>query len=162
MIASPRKGGKLALFLVFLALQSAVFAQTVQERAALITSALRNREFDHALELLGGAIDAFPNNPQFRMFEGLAYMGKGDPNAALASYQAALKISPDYLPALEGAAQLEYEQGRPEAVPLLEHVLRLRPQDPTSHAMLAVLAYKKGDCASAAKHFAESGPALHS
>jgi tetratricopeptide (TPR) repeat protein len=167
MIAPSHQAGKLAFFLVFLALQSAIFAQTVQaqtvqERVVFIATALRNRDFDHALQLVENAIHAFPNNPQLRMFEGLAYMGKGDQNAALASYQAALKISPDYLPALEGAAQLEYEQGRPDAVPHLEHVLRLRPQDPTSHAMLAVLAYKKGDCASAAKHFAESGPALHS
>ena len=33
----------------------------------------------------------------------------------------------------------------------------LRPNDPTSHAMLAVLAYRRGDCAAAVPHFEQSG-----
>jgi tetratricopeptide (TPR) repeat protein len=44
----------------------------------------------------------------------------------------------------------------------LRHVLRLRPNDFTSHAMLAVLAYKKRDCAMAVQHFARSGSLLDS
>ena len=96
------------------------------------------------------------------MLKGLAYAGKGDQKDALASYQSALKNSPDYLPALEGAAQLEYDAGSASAVRLLQHVLRLQPSDPTSHAMLAVLAYKRHDCATAAPHFAQSGALLDS
>jgi cytochrome c-type biogenesis protein CcmH/NrfG len=38
------------------------------------------------------------------MLRGLAYSGKGEQKAALSSYQNALKIAPDYLPAPEGAA----------------------------------------------------------
>jgi cytochrome c-type biogenesis protein CcmH/NrfG len=71
---------------------------------------------------------------------GTGLFGKGDHKAALASYQSALKIAPDYLPALEGAAQLEYDADNASAIPLLQRVLRLRPDDLTSHAMLAVLA----------------------
>src|SRR5262249_14709788 len=63
----------------------------------------------------------------------------------------------DYLPALEGAAQIEVDAGSPGAVPLLERVLRLKPEDPTSHAMLAVLASKQGDCSTALQHFEKSG-----
>ena len=96
------------------------------------------------------------------MLEGLAESGKGNRTSALASYEAALRISPDYLPALEGAAQLQFEDGNPAAAPLLEHVLRLRPDDVTSHAMLAVLDFKRGDCAGAVQHFAASEPALAS
>ena len=109
-------------------------------RVSAITSALRSGEFDKALRLIQPALQESPKNPQLWMLQGLAHSGKGDAKAALSSYQSALKIAPDYLPALEGAAQLEYEAGSPSAVPLLQHVLRLSPNEPTSHAMLAVLA----------------------
>jgi Tfp pilus assembly protein PilF len=123
---------------------------------------LRDREFEKALQLLEPAIKESPKNPQLRVFQGLAYSGKGDQKAARASYQKALTIAPDYLPALEGAADLEYDAGHFSAIPLLQHVLRLRPNDLTSHAMLAVLAYRKRDCATATQHFALSGSLVDS
>jgi tetratricopeptide (TPR) repeat protein len=136
--------------------------QTATEQTGSITSALRTREFDRALELLGPALRGAPNNPQLWMFQGLAFSGKRDSKSALGSYLHALKISPDYLPALEGAAQIQYETGSADAIPLLERVLTIRPNDVTSHAMLAVLAEKKGDCPTAVKHFSEAGPVLES
>jgi tetratricopeptide (TPR) repeat protein len=145
-----------------LVLQAGIFGQTANDRVAPITSALRSRDFDKALQLLQPALQTSPNNPQLWTLQGLAYSEKGDQKSALGSYQAALKISPDYLPALEGAAQLEYEAGSADAMPLLERVLRLRPQDPTTHAMLAVLAYKSGDCTTATKHFSQSESILTS
>jgi len=145
-----------------LLLKLLVAGQTVNERVAPIVSLLRGREFDRALKLLQPALQQSPRNPQLWMLEGLAYAGKGDKRLALSSYQSALKISPDYLPALEGAAQIQYDAGDPAAVPLLQHILTLQPKEPTSHAMLAVLAYKKGDCASAAEHFSQSGSLLNS
>ncbi len=150
------------LVIALLVLQSVAFGQAPNDRIAAITSALRNREFDKALQLLQPALQTSPNNPQLWTLQGLAYSEKGDQKSALVSYQAALKIAPDYLPALEGAAQLEYQSGSADAVPLLEHVLRLRPQDPTTHAMLAVLAYKNGDCTTAVKHFSQSEAILSS
>jgi len=150
----------LVIFLVVF--QCGILAQPVNERVALIVSALQNRDFEKALQLVEPALRAYPNNPQLQVFKALAYAGQGNTKAALGSYQAALKIAPDYLPALEGAAQLEYEAGRADAVPLLEHVLRLRPHDTTTHAMLAVLAYKSGDCEKAISHFSESGSILNS
>ena len=143
-------------------LLSPMFGQAANDRVSAITSALRGGEFDKALQLIQPALQESPKNPQLWMLQGLAYSGKGDAKAALSSYQSALKIAPDYLPALEGAAQLEYEAGSASAVPLLQHVLRLRPNEPTSHAMLAVLAYKKRDCATAVEHFAQSGSILDS
>ena len=149
------------LIFVLILLQSGVCGQTANDRAA-ITSALRGRDFDKALQLLQPALQGSPNNPQLWALQGLAFSGKGDQKSALGSYKSALKIAPDYLPALEGAAQLEYEAGSADAVPLLEHVLQLRPQDVTTHAMLAVLSYKTGDCATAVKHFSQSEAILTS
>jgi tetratricopeptide (TPR) repeat protein len=151
---------QLALLLLFL--QSGILGQTPNERVQSITSALQDREFGKALQSVQSALQGSPNNPQLWMLQGLAYSGTGDSKSALGSYQHALKISPDYLPALEGAAQIEYEAGSKDAIPLLEHVLKIRPNDVTSHAMIAVLAEKNGDCATAVSHFSKSGPILDS
>ena len=153
---------KFNLTLVLVTLLSPIFAQTASDRVRAITAALSSGESEKALQLVQPALREFPKNQQLWMLQGLAYSGNGDRKAALSSYQNALKFAPDYLPALEGAAQLEYEAGSPSAIPLLQHVLRLRPNDVTSHAMLAVLAYKKRDCATAVKQFAESGSLLDS
>jgi tetratricopeptide (TPR) repeat protein len=139
-----------------------VFGQVASDRVSAITSALRSGEFEKALQLIEPALQESPKNPQLWMLQGLAHSGKGDPKAALSSYQNALKIAPDYLPALEGAAQLEYKAGSPSAIPLLQRVLRLRPNEMTSHAMLGVIAYKDRDCATAVQHFAQSGSVLDS
>jgi tetratricopeptide (TPR) repeat protein len=152
---------KCCLPVLLLALLSGVFGQTA-DRVASIVSALRSRDFDKATRLLQPALKEFPRNSQLWMLQGVAYAGKGDKKAALGSFQSALKVSPDYLPALEGAAQLEYDAGSAAAVSHLQHILRLRPNDPTSHAMLAVLAYKKRDCVMAAQHFEQSGSLIDS
>jgi tetratricopeptide (TPR) repeat protein len=153
---------RIYLFLALLSLQSGAFGQAPNDPVRSITSALSNREFEKALQLLQPAMRNSPKSPQLWMLQGLAFSGKGDSRSALASYRHALTIAPDYLPALEGAAQIEYEAGNGDAVPLLEHVLKIRPNDATSHAMMAVLAEKNGDCAGAVEHYSNSGPMLQS
>jgi tetratricopeptide (TPR) repeat protein len=140
-----------------LALPLSLAAQAASNGAAAsIANALRNRDFDSALQMITPALRQSPANPQLLMFQGLAYSGKGDQKAALGSYKQALKIAPDYLPALEGAAQIEYQSASKDAVPHLEQILRLRPGDPTTHAMLAVMAFRNSNCAVAVDHFAQS------
>ena len=143
-------------------MQSSLSAQAASAPVPPITSALRERDFDKALQLLQPALNSSPRNAQLWMFQGLAFSGKGDSKSALTSYQHALSISPDYLPALEGAAQIEYDAGKPDAIPLLEHVLKIRPDNVTSHAMLAVLAARNNKCETAVEHFPQSGPLLDS
>lgn len=125
-------------------------------------SALRAGQFDKALQLLQPKLEQNPKNAQLWTLRGLALSGKGDKREALGAFHRALGVTPDYLPALEGAAQIEYDSASKDAVELLQHILALRPHDPTSHAMLAVVAYRKGDCATAVRHFRESGPLLDS
>ncbi len=133
------------------------FAQTAEDRIGLITSALRNKEFEKALELLRPALRSSPENATLWAMQGTAYAGEGHKKEALASFHKALKISPDYLPALEGAIQIDYEDGNAAAIPLLQRVLGHRPRDSTSHAMLAVLQYQQGNCADAVGHFEKAG-----
>ncbi len=136
-------------------------AQAGPDRVRPITSALREKQFDRALQLLQAELEQNPQSAQLWTLRGIALSGKGEKKEALAAFRHALGASPDYLPALEGAAQIEYDDGK-DATLLLQHVLRLRPHDPTSHAMLAVLASKRGECAAAVPHFEQSGPLLDS
>ena len=89
--------------------------------------------------------------------QGAAYAGEGHNTEAVVSFRRALTISPDYLPALQGAIQIEYASGSKEAIPLLQRILRLRPADRTSHGMLAVLEYQQENCAAAVVHFEKAG-----
>lgn len=133
-----------------------------QRREERIAAALREQQFDAALKLVREALKETPGNAQLWTMQGVAYEGLGNTAEALGCYRHALKLAPDDIPALEKAAQLEYDAGHPEGIPLLEHVLRLRPNDVTSHGMLAVLQYQKGDCAGAVVHFEKAAALLES
>jgi tetratricopeptide (TPR) repeat protein len=140
----------------------ALFAQNSTDPVSAASAALRSRRFADALQILQPVLQKDPGNKQLWMLQGLAYLGQEKKTDALTSFRTALKISPDYLPALEGAAQIEFDSGSQAAVPLLEHVLRLKPDDATSHAMLAVIASRHGDCSTAIQHFDKSSALTNS
>lgn len=137
-------------------------AQNAENSLAAITTALQNKEFETALQLLQPALKASPGNAELWAMQGTAYESEGRSKEALASFQSALKISPNYLPALHGAVQIEYDAGNPAAIPLIERVIRLHPGDTTSHAMLAVLEFQQKNCAVASAHFEKAGGLLDS
>jgi tetratricopeptide (TPR) repeat protein len=145
-------------FLILLALAYWAVAQNRSPLASEqeIESALRAHSFSEAYELSKIAVQRSPGNPKLWALEGIALSALGKRSEALGAYNHALNMAPDYLPALEGAAELEYNAGSKRAAVLLERILKLRPEDPTAHAMLAVTDYKRHDCASAVKHFAAS------
>ena len=143
-----------AILFFFIACAS---AQTAGNRTDAIAAALQTRDFEKALELLRPALQEFPNSAQLWAMQGVAYAGERKEKEALASFRKSLQISPDYLPALQGAAQIEYEASSPAAIPLIQRVLRLRPDDRTGHGMLAVLEYQQGNCAAAVPHFERAG-----
>jgi tetratricopeptide (TPR) repeat protein len=151
----------LCLSTVLLACQSSTYSQTSASTDS-ISAALRERDFDKAVELSRSALQQTPNNPQLWTLEGIAFASKGDDTQALAAFQQALKISPDNIAALAGAAQLYYQAGSRSAVPLLNRLLQFRPGDPTANAMLAVLEYRQGNCSAAAPHFAKAEPLVDS
>jgi tetratricopeptide (TPR) repeat protein len=138
---------------------SCAISQTGQDAIQQIAAALRNQQFDKALGLLKGQLQVSPGNPELWTMQGVAYAGQGQKKEALSSFRRALKLSPNDIPALQGAAQIEYDAGSATGIPLLEHLLQLRPNDLTSHGMLAVLEYQQGNCAAASIHF-ESASSL--
>lgn len=141
---------------VVIVIASAV-AQSGNDRVDAIASALRGQEYRKALALLSPVLQESPGNAQLWTMQGVAYSRLGQNIDALASFQQALKISPDYVPALQEAAQLEFDAGSAAAIPLLLRLLRLRPGDPTTHGMLAVLEYRRGKCEPAVAHFEKVG-----
>lgn len=151
-----------AFFILFMLCALPAAAQTAADANSIgpIESALRAGDNDQALTIARQQIEKSPKDVRLWTLEGIALTHLGEDREALAAYNKALTISPDYLAALEGAAELEYKFGSNRAIPLLNHILKLRPDEPTSHAMLAALAYKKHDCPSAVTHFRQSGQVL--
>jgi tetratricopeptide (TPR) repeat protein len=149
-------------FSVFTALLFSAALLFAQDQSDAITAALHAHDYRKGLDLARSAIEKSPSDPQLWMLQGVACSGLGEKQQALTSFRNALKLSPDYLPALQQEAQLFYEAGEPAGVPVLQHILRLRPNDPMSHAMIAVLEYKHGNCVAAVPNFAKSGDLLDS
>jgi cytochrome c-type biogenesis protein CcmH/NrfG len=78
-------------------------------------------------ELLHTALLKFPQSAQLWTLHGIAYSGAEREKEALASFRNTRKISPDYLPALEGAAQLEYRAASGAAIPTRDRHRRKKP-----------------------------------
>jgi tetratricopeptide (TPR) repeat protein len=125
-----------------------------------ISDALRSRDFPLAQRLCQDALARTPGDYRIWALRGMATAGAGDLAKALLDYQHALNLSPAYLPALEGAAQTEFQLGKDGAMPLLEKILAQRPDDAMTHALLGVLQYRKQDCADAVGHFEKGSIAI--
>jgi tetratricopeptide (TPR) repeat protein len=145
-------------FIVFAiaVLPDCAVAQT-GNRAAPIASVLQAGEYAKALQMVRPALQASPGDARLWAMQGAALAGLGETKQALTSYRSALKIDPGYLPALHGAAQIEFDAASPDAIPLLQRLLKMRPQDGIAHGMLAVLEYQQGKCSEAVDHFEKTG-----
>lgn len=149
--------------LLFVVTGLAISAQdSSQNVERSVAEALRASNFEQALSLAQSGVQQFPKDAKLWALKGIAFSSLNRKKEALAAYNSALSISPDYLPALEGAAELEYNSGGKRAATLLERIIKLQPENPTAHAMLGVIDYRGHDCASAVKHFAASRQAIAS
>lgn len=133
-----------------------------QEEVGRISAALRDRDYMQALKLIQAALETQPNDYRIWTLRGMATAGTGNLPLALSAYQHALKLAPAYLPALEGAAQSEFQLGHAAARSLLLQILAQRPEDPTSHAMLGVIEYRNKNCSAAVTHFQKAGAVISS
>jgi tetratricopeptide (TPR) repeat protein len=150
---------RLLLLLITLALSfPRLSAQTGDHLRAQIASALREEQYEKALQMLHIALADSPQNSELWTMQGVAFKSTGKTKQALGSFKHALKLAPDNIPALQGAAQIEFDQGDADGIPILEHLLKLHPADLTSHAMVAILDYQQGHCASALPHFEKALP----
>lgn len=139
----------------------AAYPQT-SDTPAKIISALRAGNYPEAKRLSEMQLQGFPKDARLWTLNGFALLHLGDSTQALAAYTRALQISPNYLPALEGAAEIEYKNGSQDAVALLKQIVKTHPLDKTSRAMLAGLAFKRHDCNVAVEQFEQSEPLIDS
>lgn len=147
--------GPSALFCPFLQ------GQAASQPASGIVDAIRLGAYPEAVKLCQAELQQHPRNYQIWTLKGVALARSQQEEQALVAYDEALKLSPDYLPALEGAAEIEYQRGDEHAIAVLQHLIAVRPEDPTAHAMLGVAEYKRKNCAAAVESFQASGGALH-
>ena len=127
--------------------------QSGERRLAPIASALRDGQYERALQMTRSALAQSPSSSELWTMQGVAFKGAGNTKEALTSFRRALKLVPDNMIALRGAAQIEVDEGNAAGIPILEHILKLEPADLTSHAMLAILDYQQGNCSAALPHF---------
>ncbi len=149
--------GKFSIGLILILLSAARgIGETGSNQQEAIVQALEAKDYAAAVSYADTALAAHPKDCRLLTMRGLALRGLGQPDKSLRSFHQALNACPHFIPALEGAAQIEYARRSPQARPLLEELTKLKPEDPTPHAMLAVLDWQRGDCAEALPHFEKS------
>ena len=121
-----------------------------------VVQALQSHDNELALRLAQELAQAHPTDPRAWTLQGIALQGLGRPQESLRAFKHALQIDPNNVAALEAAAQLEFQASSPEALPFLEKLLRLNPDDQTAHAMTAALAFQRKDCPTTAAHYEKS------
>ena len=107
-----------------------------QARAAVIQELHRGNP-QGALSLAQSALQTAPRDCPLLSLQAIAFSTLGQAQQSLDSFHSALATCPDYLPALEGAAQIEFASNSPETLPLLGRILALQPANFTAHAIQA-------------------------
>lgn len=131
-------------------------AQTNPPDAGPVIQMLREHQNQQAATAADQMLAQAPHDCRLLSLRGIALNGLQKPAEAERSFQDALRYCPDDLLALEGAAEIAYAERRPETPQLLLHIVALRPQDVTAHAMLASFYRGKEDCRAALPHFEAS------
>jgi tetratricopeptide (TPR) repeat protein len=135
-------------------------AQDARTSISAIESLIRSQQYDQALKSLNTALHANPGDYKLWTLDGICLALQGNDKDALASFDRALRISPDYTPALEGEIQILYKAGDRRAIPLLQRLIKSDPGDTTGHEMLAMLDASAGDCHAAVSQFLLSQEAI--
>lgn len=153
----------LAALLLVAVLPATITASGPEVSSQAVTQALRSGDYQKALSLAHLLVEAQPQDPRNWTLEGIVLSESKRPQEALTAFKKALHLQPNFLPALEGAAEIEYNSHhRASATRLLERLVHLRPDDQTAHAMLGVLSYERKDCSAAVSHFEKSNAVIQS
>jgi len=137
-----------------------VRAQDAKVSISIIESLIRSQQYDQALKTLKVGLRGNPNDFKLWTLEGICLALQGNDNEAVAAFDRAIRISPNYPPALKGEVQILYKTGDRRAIPLLERMLKSDPGDVAGHAMLGMLEKHVGDCHAAVSQFLLSKEAI--
>lgn len=124
-----------------------------------IRELIRRGQFPEALVASEQLLKVQPEDFRVWTLKGIALQSLQRRPESLKALRRALAVKPDFLPALQASAQIEYETGDPAARRTLERVVALRP-DPSAHAMLGVLAFERKDCSKTVEHFQKATAAI--
>jgi tetratricopeptide (TPR) repeat protein len=140
---------------VALIISIATFAAAVQsfEPRDQIEEAIANRQFPRALQIIDSSLGRQPQDWQLWTLRGRVLAHMDLQAKALEAYRHAIHLKPSYLPALEGAVEIEYSTGDPHARGRLNQIIVLQPTNEPAHAMLGELAFERHDCGDAVAHF---------
>ena len=133
-----------------------VAVQGQQPDAGPVIQMLRDHQYPQALDGADRLLKQDPKDCRWLSLKGMAQSGMQMPVEAESSFRQALDLCPDSLLALEGAAQIEYARRKPDAEELLLRILAIRPQDVTTHAMLASFYRSQGKCGAALPQYEAS------
>ncbi len=132
-----------------------LFATSLSADVASIRAALQAGRFVEAIAACDQELKTTPKNAALLTLKGLALQASGNPTASLSSFRQALIAAPSYLPALQAAAQIEFDTRDARARPTLEAILKLASTNETAHSMLGELAFEARDCPRALDHFSK-------
>jgi tetratricopeptide (TPR) repeat protein len=92
------------------------------------------RHWSEALASLRPLLDRYGNNAKVLNLQGLALAGAGRIPEACAVLQKALRLHPEFWPALKNLAVVEWNGGLPQAAEHTEAALKIMPADPVLNA----------------------------
>jgi tetratricopeptide (TPR) repeat protein len=127
---------------------------------AQIESLIRSHNLEEALSETRSSLGASPRDFRLWTLKGIIDSLLGSNSEALGDFAHALRISPDYTPALKGEVQLLYPSDDKRAIPLLKQILKADAHDSTAHEMLAMLQEKQGNCLAAVDQFSAASDAI--
>jgi tetratricopeptide (TPR) repeat protein len=137
-------------------------ALSAQPRSSVdsIQELIRTHDYDHAVLLTQQTLRLSPRDYRVWTLQGIALSLSGRTADGSKSFEAALRLSPDYPAALRGEVQILYQSGDARAIPLLERILRADSTDTIAHEMLGTLEMRQGKCAAADDQFAFAADAI--
>ncbi|HEV2324853.1 MAG TPA: tetratricopeptide repeat protein [Terracidiphilus sp.] len=135
-------------------------AQNGSDSISRIESLMRSQQYDQAMRALKTALRDRPGDHRLWTLEGICFALQGNDAAAVPAFDHAIRLSPDYMPALRGEVEILYKTGDARAIPLLKRIVKSDPNDTTAHEMLATLETRAGDCQSAVSQFDLSKDAI--
>lgn len=152
-------GAALSVLLVVVPFSS-ISAQGTGVSLSELANALHEGNYASALKISGELLRNDPKSPKLWSLRAFAYEHLGQNKQALLAYQRAIAIAPDFMPALEGAAEIQYKTKPAEAIPLLRRIVALQPANKTAHAMFGALESRQKQCGPAVQDFAAAGDIL--
>ncbi|MGC2183859.1 MAG: tetratricopeptide repeat protein [Terriglobales bacterium] len=148
----------LALSLVALLVPVVSLAQDPPEYSRAM-QLVQQQQWAAALDQIQDLRKQYPGNPKVENLQGLALLGSGDANGAIAAFQRVIALRPDFFPALKNLAVLESGLKRRGAAAHIEQALKISPQDPVLNAYAALYDLQRKDAAAAGKHLDQAGDA---